>query len=216
MASFIFNNLLQSPLKDIARGTQNFLGDQVLFPLQFDLQIRNRIMRSSTGIALEDGPHRKVQRIQVRAPWGPVFLADEILDVVLNQPLGYSWAMWGRRVLLEGLRCSLEVLSGPWQQFTFQNVRDVPLAVQFHSRGHENEGRPSSDCDGRPNHNRGWILASTHSPAFHRCIPIPNTVVLLLTHCSTLNFFSSEYTKLGTMPSSMRFRRSRHLLTLIR
>ena len=33
MASFIFNNLLQSPLKCIARGTQNFLGDQGLFPL---------------------------------------------------------------------------------------------------------------------------------------------------------------------------------------
>ena len=26
MATFIFNNLLQSPLKGIARGTQNFLG----------------------------------------------------------------------------------------------------------------------------------------------------------------------------------------------
>ena len=28
MASFIFNNLLQSPLKGIARGTQNFLGSR--------------------------------------------------------------------------------------------------------------------------------------------------------------------------------------------
>ena len=41
-------------------------------------------------------------------------------------------------------------------------------------------GRPSSGCDGRPNHNRGWILASTHSPAFHGCIPTPNTVVLMV------------------------------------
>ena len=32
-----------------------------------------------------------------------------------------------------------------------------------------------------------------------------------LTHCSTSNFFSSENTKLGSMPSSMRFRRCRHL-----
>ena len=37
-----------------------------------------------------------------------------------------------------------------------------------------------------------------------------------LTHCSTLNFFSSENIKLGSMPSSMRFRRCRHLSTLIR
>ena len=68
MASFIFNNLLQSPFKGIARGTQNFLGVQGSFTLQFGLQIPERIMRSSAGLDLEDGPHRKVQRIQVRAP----------------------------------------------------------------------------------------------------------------------------------------------------
>ena len=68
--------------------------------------------------------------------WGPVFLADEHRDVGLNLPLGHSWAMWGRRVLLEGPRYSLEVLSSPWQQFIFQNIRDVPLAVQFHSWEH--------------------------------------------------------------------------------
>ena len=68
MASFIFNNLLQSLLKGIARGTQNFLGNQGPFRLQFGLQILERIMRSSAGLALEDRPYRKVQRIQVRAP----------------------------------------------------------------------------------------------------------------------------------------------------
>ena len=68
MASFIFNNLLQSPLKGITRGTQNFLGDQGPFPLQFGLQILERIMRSSAGLAVEDEPHRKVQMIQVLAP----------------------------------------------------------------------------------------------------------------------------------------------------
>ena len=167
MTSFIFNNLLQSPLKGIARDTQNFLGDQGPFPLQYGLPILYRIMRSLAGLALEDGQHQKVQKNQVRTPWGLVFLADERRDVGRNSPLGHSWAMWGRRVLLEGPRCSLEVLSGPWQQFTFQNVRDVPLAVQFHSWGPENEERSSSGCDGRPNHNRGCILASTHSPAFH-------------------------------------------------
>ena len=106
MASFILNNLLQSPLKGIARGTQNFLWDQGPFPLQFG----ERIMRNSAGLALEDGPHRKVQRIQVRAPWRPVFLADERRDVGLNPPLGHSWAIWGCRVLLEvqgaPLKCS--------------------------------------------------------------------------------------------------------------
>ena len=64
MASFIFNNLLQVPLKGFARGTQNFLGDQGPFPLQFGIQILERIMRSSAGIALEDGPHRKVKGVK--------------------------------------------------------------------------------------------------------------------------------------------------------
>ena len=63
-----FKNVLQSPLKGIEQGTQNFLGDQGPFPLQFGLQILERIMRSSAGLAFENGPHRKVQRIQVRAP----------------------------------------------------------------------------------------------------------------------------------------------------
>ena len=47
-------------------------------------------------------------------PWGPAFLADKRRDVGLNPPLGHSWVMWGRRVLLEGPRCFLEVLSGLW------------------------------------------------------------------------------------------------------
>ena len=197
MVCFIINSSRQSPLKGIARGTQNFLGDQGPFPLQFGLQILERIMRSSAGFALEDGPHPKVQRIQVRAPWGPLFLADERLDVGLNPPLRHSWAMWGRRVLLEGPRCSIEVLSGPWQQLTFQNVRDEPLAVQFHSWGHENEGRPSSGCDGRPNHNRGWILASTHSPAFHVSIPTPNTVVLMVDALLNVKFLLVREHQIG-------------------
>ena len=90
MASFIFNNLLQPPLKDIARGTRNFLGTQGPFPLQFGLQILERIMRSLLGLALEDEPCRRVQRIQVRAPVGPVFLADERRNVSLNQQLSHS------------------------------------------------------------------------------------------------------------------------------
>ena len=64
MASFICINLLQSTLKCIARGTQSFLGDQGPFSLQFGLQILERIMRSSVGLALEDGPHRKFQRFR--------------------------------------------------------------------------------------------------------------------------------------------------------
>ena len=197
MASLIYNNLLQSHLKGIARGIQNFLGDQGPFPLQFGLQILERIMRSSADLALEDGPHRKVQRIQVQAPWGPVVLADERRDVGLNPPLGHSWAMWGRRVLLEGPRCSLKVLSGPWQQFIFQNAQDVSLAVQFHSWVYENEGIPSSGCVGRPSHNRGWILELTHSPAFHGCIPTPNMVVLMADSLLNVKFLLVREHQIG-------------------
>ena len=59
MAFFIFNHLLQSLLTDIARGTQNFLGKQGPFPLQFGILILERIVRSSAGLTLEDGTHRK-------------------------------------------------------------------------------------------------------------------------------------------------------------
>ena len=37
-----------------------------------------------------------------------------------------------------------------------------------------------------------------------------------LTHCTTSNLFSSDNTQLGSMSSSMRFRRCRHLSALIR
>ena len=218
MASFIFNNLLQSPLKGIARGTQNFLRDKGPLLLQFGFQIIERIMRSSLGLALDDGPHRKVQRIQVQAPWGSVFLADKRRDVGLNLPLGHSWVMWVRWVLLEGPSCSLEVLSGPWQQFTFQNVRDVTLAVQFHSWGYENEGRSCSGCDGGPNHTRGWILASTYSPAFHGCIPTPNTVVLMVDALLNVKSLFVREHQIGQHAIFHEVQKvsARHLSTLIR
>ena len=106
MASFIFNHLLQSPLKGIARGTQNFLGDQGPFPLIFGLQILERIMRCSAGLAHDDRPHRKSKGFR-SGLLGPVFLADERRDVCLNSPLRHSWSMWGRWVMLKG---SIKVL----------------------------------------------------------------------------------------------------------
>ena len=56
---------------------------------------------------------------------------------------------------------------------------------------------PLSDCDGRPNHNRGWILASTHSPAFHGCIPTPNTVVLMVDALLNVKFLLVREYQIG-------------------
>ena len=48
----------------------------------------------------------------------------------------------------------------PRKAFNFQNVRNVTLAVQFHSWGYTNEWRFPSGSDCRPHHQRKWILAS--------------------------------------------------------
>ena len=81
------------PSKALHDAHRTSLGDQGSFPLQFGLQILERITRSPAGFALEDGPDRIVERSQDRAPWGPVFLADERRDVGLNPPLSLSWAI---------------------------------------------------------------------------------------------------------------------------
>ena len=195
--SSVFNNLLQSPLKDIARGTQNFLGG-------------SRPIPAAIWPSNSRENHEKFGRPCSRGWITPKSLMDSgpgSLKASLpcwwtpecgpESTVGHYWAMWGRRVLLEGPRCTLEVLSGPWQQFTFQNVLNVPLAVQFHSWGLENKERPSSGCDGRPNHNRGWILTSTHSPAFHGCIPTPNTVILMVDALFNVKFLLVREHQIG-------------------
>ena len=51
--------------------------------------------------------------------------------------------------------------------------------------------------DHRPNHNRGWILASTHSPAFHGCIPTPNTVVVMVDALLNVKFLLVREHQIG-------------------
>ena len=121
------------------------------------------------------------QLLSLSAPPLPILHLLLMLPPLPSSPT-LSWSTVGSflsHVRAPSLAGRSKVLPGQWQQFTFQNVRDVTLAVQFHSWGHKNEGRPSRGCDGRPHYNRGWILATTHSPAFHGCIPTPNTVVLM-------------------------------------
>ena len=77
--------------------------------------------------------------------------------------LSHFGAMWRSGVLLKSPRCTLKVLTCPGKQFSFQNVRNVTLAVQFHFWGYKNEWRSLCDCDCRPHHHR-WCLLS--------CLPL--------------------------------------------
>ena len=113
--------------------------------------------------------------------------------------------MWRSWVLLKSPSCSTKVLTCPGKQFSFQNVRNVTLAVQFHSWGYKNEWISPSGCDCRPYQHRKWILASAFTPAFYWSISDLKS-----------NFFSSVNSKLGTVPSFMRFRMCWHLSSLIR
>ena len=61
----------------------------------------------------------------------------------------------------------------------------------------KNEGKTFSGCDGRLNHNRSWILASIHSPAFYECIPTPNTVVLMVDALLNVKFLLVREHQIG-------------------
>ena len=84
----------------------------------------------------------------------------------------------------------------PGNQFSFQNVRNVTLAFQFHSWGCKNEWRSSSGCDCHPRHHTEsgfwfWLTLLLYTN--------PSLLQMLLFwwfwHCWTSNFFSSVNTQ---------------------
>ena len=110
MALFICNERLHSTLESCTGSTQYFLRDQGPFSLQLKLQILQRIM-SSENHTLQNWPHRKFKRVQIRAPSGPFIYANERWNVSLNPALSHFGAMWGSGVLLNSLRCTFKVLT---------------------------------------------------------------------------------------------------------
>ena len=147
MASFIFNNLLQSLYrKALHKAHRTSWGIKA----HSRCNLAFRFSRESWEVrqALLSRMDRTEKSKGFRSG-----LLEGQSSMLMNAGM-WAWIhrwvilepMWGGRVLLEDSRCSFEVLSSPWQQFIFQNVRDVPLAVQFHSWGHEN----SSICTVHP------------------------------------------------------------------
>ena len=112
--------------------------------------------------------------VQIRAPWGKFIFATERWNVGLNPALSHFGAMWRSGVLLKSSRCIIKVFTCQGKQLSFQNVRNEPLAVQFHSWGYKNEWRSPSGRDCHPHHHRNWILSSAYSFAFHWSISTPN------------------------------------------
>ena len=148
----IFN---YGPQSGWERGTgcmNRFLRDGC--PLhQFCLKSLHSWVRGA-GLGLQDGSDGEVHRVKVRDPCRPNFLAYEWGDFPLNPGLGDLWSVRGCKILLQGPGNSLEVLLGPGQQATLQNIGYVALGVIWLQRG------PPGLCDGRPNHDRPGDAAS--------------------------------------------------------
>ena len=113
MALFIFNDRLQFTMERFTGGTQYFLRDQGPFSLQLQLQIIQQIMRSSANLTLQNWPHRKAKRVQIRAPWGPFIFSNERWHVGLNPASSDFGSMWQRGVLLKSPRRTIKLFMCP-------------------------------------------------------------------------------------------------------
>ena len=132
MAPFIFNDRLQSTLEKFTGSTQYFLGDQGPFSYQLQLQIIQQIMRSSANLTVSYSPELTTQKSQEGSNPGSLraIFANECWNVGLNPTLSH-FVM--EQNLVEKSKVHHKVLICPGKQCSFQNVRNVMLAVQFHS-----------------------------------------------------------------------------------
>ena len=135
-------------------GTNRFLRDGGPLFHQFCIKSLYSWVGSGAGLGLQDWPDGEVQRVKVRVPCRLDSLAYAWGDSLLNPGLSDLGSVKRRRVLLQRQGNSLEVLLGPGQQPTLQNVGDVAQRVQFDSRRHKKQRGPPGLCDSRPNHNR--------------------------------------------------------------
>ena len=134
-----FNYGPQSGWQRGAGGTNCFLRDGGPLLHQFCLKSLHSWLGRGAGLGLQDWPDREVQRVKIKAPCRSDFLTYEWGDFLLNPGLGDLGSVRGRSVLLQEPENSLQVLLGPGQHATFQNVGDVALGVQFDSREHKKQ-----------------------------------------------------------------------------
>ena len=142
--------------------------------------------------------------------------ANEPWNVGLNPALSHFGAMLRSGVLLKTPRCTIKVITCPGKQFSFQNVRNLTLAVQFHSEVTKTSGDLPVAVIAAHTTTESWFWRRlTLLPATD-----PSQLQTLsfwwFRHCWKSNFFSSLNTKLGTIPFFMRFRMCWQQSSLIR
>lgn len=155
----VSNFRFKSRCECFTRSTQLFLRNRSPFLVQFCFQSVRRNMGSVRESRLQNGPNRKIQRVEIGDFWGSYILAYERRDVFLNPVLRLFGAVEWYRVLLEATSFSLKVLIWPWKLFSFQNVTNVLLGVNLNIRSHNNEELSQSTV---------WaaVTASWRSPVF--------------------------------------------------
>ena len=214
--AFIFNNLLQSPLKGIARGTQNFLGIKAYSHCNLAFRFSRETWEVRQALLSRMDHTKKSKGFRCG-------LLEGQSSLLMNAGM---WVWIHRWVILEPCECA----ESCWK------VQGAPSKC---SRAHDNSS-PSKMSEmyrwllnftPEGTKTRGDLSVAvtaaqtiTEVGFWRRLTLLPSTDAFLsqtrsfwwLTYCSTSNFFSSEKTKLSSMPSSMRFRRCRHLSTFIR
>ena len=211
-----FNNLLQSPLKGIARGTQNFLGDQG----SFCCNLAFRFSRESWEV-------RQALLSRMDHTEKPKGLRYGLLEgqssLLINAEM---WAWIHRWVILEsceGAESCWKVQGAP-SKCSRAHGKSSPSKMSemyrwlfnFTPEGTKTRGDlPVATTVAQTIKEVGFRRRLTLLPYTDAFLPQTRSFWWLM-HCSMSNFFSSENIKLGSMPSFMRFTRCRHLSTLIR
>ena len=121
--------------------------------------------------------HTEKSRVQIRAPWGPFIFADECWPESSFESFWSHVMEWS---LVEDSKVHHQSSYVPREAFSFQNVQNVLLAVQFHAWGYINERISPSGCDCCPQHHRQWILVLAYSLAFHWSISSPKSIILVV------------------------------------
>lgn len=74
----------------------------------------------------------------------------------------------------------LEVLICPQQQFSFQNVTNVSLSINFNTQRHKDDGSSSNGCHCCPNCNWLQILLSIYESTLDRARYTPKLAILVV------------------------------------
>ena len=182
-------------------GTNCFLRDDGPLLHQLCLKSLHSWVGRGAGLGLHDWPDGEVQRVKVRAPCRPGFLAYEWGDFPLN-PSWTGWSLTRERVQtpVAGTRDLLG--SASWPRAAGNPPKCRRCSADSRSR-HKKQRGPPGLCDGHPNHYRLRILASGDDPSLCRWRGSSNSVILLVYHLLDAEFLLSVNTRFSNVPPAI-------------